>query len=109
MAESQINVIHTLGSLVNPLPIHSSTSSGASMDVKLAFVTNGSDMILTVNSFVARMFSLVSFSLCRGWRKETLIRGGLWETYSRSGRKVTHTGARIPWKSSYYVIFSATT
>lgn len=62
------------------------------MDVKLALVTNGSDIMLTVNSFVALMFSLVSFSLCRGWVNETLIRGGLWETYSHSGWKVTYAG-----------------
>jgi hypothetical protein len=84
----------TLASVVNPLPIHSFTSSGASIDVKLAFVTNGSDMILTVNPLVARMFSLVSFSFSRGWINETLIRGGLCETYSHSDGKVTHTGVR---------------
>ena len=68
--------MRTLGSVVNPLPIHSFTSLGALIDVKLAFAMNGSDMMLTVNSFVARIFSLVSFSPCCGWVKETLITGG---------------------------------
>lgn len=85
----------TLGSLVNPLPCHSSTYSGASMDVKLAFVTNGSDIILTVKPFVARMFSLVSFSLCLGCENEMLMRGGWCETWIHSGRKVTHIDSTL--------------
>jgi hypothetical protein len=89
----------TLCSLVNPLPIHSSTPSGASIDVKLAFVTNGSDIMLTVKPLVARMFSLVSFSLCRGWRNETLISGGLCETYIHSGLKATHMDT---WSTLYH-------
>lgn len=73
----------TLGSFVSPLTNHSSTSAGASTEVELAASTKGSLMIFTVNSFVARMFSLVSLGFFGDSEKQTLNKGGLWETYTQ--------------------------
>lgn len=70
----------TLGSIVNPLKIHSSTSDGDSTEVQLAASTKGSLMMFTVNSLVTRMFSRVSFERRGDNEKDTLSNGGLWLT-----------------------------
>ena len=67
---------HTLSSGVSPLTIHSLMCSGASIAHAFAASTNGSLMILTVNSFVALIFSLVSFGFRGLSKSETLKRGG---------------------------------
>jgi hypothetical protein len=54
----------TLVDLVRPLMFHSSISAGASTDVTFAASINGSLMMLTVNCFVASIFSLVSLDFC---------------------------------------------
>lgn len=54
----------TLVDLVRPLTFHSSISAGASTDVTFAASINGSLMMLTVNCFVASIFSLVSLDFC---------------------------------------------
>lgn len=51
----------TLADLVRPLMSHSSISAGASTVVIFAASMNGSLTMLTVNCFVASIFSLVSF------------------------------------------------
>lgn len=71
----------TLGSIVKPATIHSSTSAGASNAVELAASMKCSLMILTVNSLVANMFSRVSLGRRGDKLKETLSNGGLCETY----------------------------
>lgn len=60
---------------------HSSTLAGASIDVLFAASMNGSLIILTVNSFVASMFSWVSFGLRGDKEKEMLNKGGLCATF----------------------------
>lgn len=70
----------TLRAIVKPLISHSFTSAGASTDVTFAASTNGSLMMLTVNSFVECMFSLLSLGLEGDKEKETLRRGGLCAT-----------------------------
>jgi len=71
----------TLGSGVKPVMGHSSTSYGASSDETFDASTNGSLIILTTNSFVARIFSRESLGIRGDNWNETLIRGGLWLIY----------------------------
>ena len=66
----------TLGSGVRPARSHSSTSGGAFIEVALAASTNGSLMMLTVNSLVAKMFSRLSFGFPGVREKETVNNGG---------------------------------
>lgn len=57
---------------------HSLTPVGASIEVMLAFSTNASLMMLTVNPFVALMFCVLSFGPPFGLAEiETEISGGL--------------------------------
>lgn len=71
-----------------PLNIHSSTLAGDSTEVALAASTNDSLIILTVNSPVSSMFSLVSFGRRGDRLNEMLTRGGLWETcHSKAAQK----------------------
>jgi hypothetical protein len=79
MLNSQKGIL-TEGSIVNPLNFHSSVDAGASTDVILAASANSSLMMFTVNCFVLRMFSLVSFGLLGERLKDMLRSGGLWET-----------------------------
>lgn len=73
----------TLGSGVRPLRIHSSVVAGDSTEVALAASTNDSLIMFTVNCFVLRIFSRVSFGLLFDRLKDMLIIGGLCETYRR--------------------------
>ena len=75
------------------------------MDVKLALVTNGSDIMLTVNVFVARMFSLVSLPLSRGVMHEMLTTGGWLETYNHSVRQSRRQKKHaVPSRRSYKLV-----
>lgn len=65
--------------MVSPLPCHSLTLAGASIEVKFAPSANGSLMMLTVKVFRNLILASVSFSLPGpGFEKETMMRGGLW-------------------------------
>ena len=95
----------TLGSGVSPETPHSLMSAGATIEVefaastKLTWVTHkplskghrqgtyGSLMMLTQNSFVALIFSRVSFGLLLGSVHETIMSGGLCETSTTSARQ----------------------
>jgi hypothetical protein len=72
---------HTLEALVRPLTSHSSISAGASTAAIFAASMNGSLIMLTVNSFVASMFSLVSLGFRGDKEKEMLNNGGLCATF----------------------------
>lgn len=73
--------MRTLGVVVKPLRIHSSTDAGASTAVQLAASAKASLMMLTVNSFVANMFSRVFFGRFCERLKEMLTSGGMCPTY----------------------------
>jgi len=72
-----------LEALVRPLTSHSSISAGASTAATFAASINGSLIMLTVNSFVARMFSLVSLGFRGDKEKEILNNGGLCATMEK--------------------------
>lgn len=93
----------TLGSWVKPLTSHSLTSAGEFRAVALAALTNGSLMMLTVNSLVSKMFSRVSLGRLEGKLNEMLTKGGLWDTCggtwpSQEGDKIK--GRHAPTRSS---------
>lgn len=61
---------------LNPLPSHSSTSTGASIEVQFAACTHGSEITFTVNSCVSLMILVVSFHAFPSEDTENMIRGG---------------------------------
>lgn len=75
-----MNEILTLGSFVSPDKIHSSTSAGASSEVEFAATARCSDIMLTVNSLVAKIFCRVSLGRLGDKVKHTLSSGGLCES-----------------------------
>ena len=66
--------------MVSPLSVHSLTSGGASIEVTFALATKGSLMMFTVNSFVARMLFVVSFTRGGPFMSEIEMTGGATET-----------------------------
>ena len=71
----------TLFIWVSPLINHSLVSAGDSTAVELAASANSSLIMLTVNSFVERILFRVSLGRRGDRLKDTLTKGGLWETY----------------------------
>lgn len=72
----QVRKERTLGSGVNPLTTHSSTSGGASIEVAFAASKNGSLIMFTVNVFVAKILSRVFLPMPWKMANETPTMGG---------------------------------
>jgi len=79
-AQKKNYILLTLFSFVKPLPIHSSTPTGASTEHQFAASTKGSLIMFTVNVLVALMLRHVSLGRVGEWENAMLMRGGLCDT-----------------------------